>query len=195
MPCKIKCQQQVNKIPRKKERYVFQVITKETTIRETETAKESEKWLENSIIEEKGEVFGDLTECEAVENWTEENLKEFEEVGNRFITKALYWHDGAANSIRAVYDTGKSRTTITEIINSESYSLRSFSSPLLFPPPLPSSSSASLPEITSNSPFSIDNLHVRLKEINQQYEQDKMDASNNIVQTIWNKGTYIATCI
>lgn len=102
MLCKTKRQQQVNKIPRKKGRYVSQVITEETTIKETETAEESEKWLENDIIEEEGGVFGDLTECEAVENWTEENLKEFEEVGNRFITEALHWHDGAANSIRAV---------------------------------------------------------------------------------------------
>ncbi|PKK64222.1 hypothetical protein RhiirC2_787830 [Rhizophagus irregularis] len=65
----------------------------------------------NGIIEEKGGVFGDLTECEAVKNWTEENLKEFEEVGNRFITEALHWHDGTANSIKVVY-TGKLRTTM-----------------------------------------------------------------------------------
>ncbi|PKK55996.1 hypothetical protein RhiirC2_800984 [Rhizophagus irregularis] len=47
---------------------------------------------------------------ETVENWTEENLKEFEEVGMRLTTEVLCWHDDAAKSIRAVY-TGNSRTT------------------------------------------------------------------------------------
>ncbi|RGB43189.1 hypothetical protein C1646_750086 [Rhizophagus diaphanus] len=96
---------------RKFGRYISQVITEETIIRETEIAEESEKWLENNIIKEEGGVFDDLTECKASENWTEENLKEFEEVGNSFITEALHWHDGAANSIKVVY-TRKSKTTI-----------------------------------------------------------------------------------
>src|SRR4051794_5080709 len=184
MPRKTKRQQQVSQIPRKKGRYVSQeqVIAEETTTGEIEAV---EKWMENDIIEEwiEGEAVGDLTEGEAVGNWTEENLKEFEEVGKRLITEALHWHDGAANSIRAVY-TGNSRTTMwrkekekkklnddakemktldkffsTEIRNSETlYSLRSSPSPFSSP----------FPEITQNLPFSIDNLHVRLTEINQQ---------------------------
>ncbi|CAB5376582.1 unnamed protein product [Rhizophagus irregularis] len=203
MPRKTKRQQQVSKIPRKKGRYASQeqVITEETTTREIETIEESEKETGNDIIIEEwieGEVVGDLTEGEAVEDWTEESLKEFKEVEKRFITEALHWHDDAANSIRAT--------------------LYSRSSP---------SSSLPLPEIIQNPLFSVDNLHVRLKEINEQclitksakkneeiftYDylrclsirrfiqlllngQGKMDASNNISQTIWNKGTYMATCI
>ncbi|PKK51098.1 hypothetical protein RhiirC2_800693 [Rhizophagus irregularis] len=116
MPRKTKRQQQVSKIPRKKGRYASQeqVITEETTTREIETIEESEKETGNDIIIEEwieGEVVGDLTEGEAVEDWTEESLKEFKEVEKRFITEALHWHDDAANSIRAVY-TGNSRTTL-----------------------------------------------------------------------------------
>ncbi|PKY46319.1 hypothetical protein RhiirA4_320161 [Rhizophagus irregularis] len=106
----------------------------------------------------------------------------------------------------------------TEIRSSETlHSLRSS--------PFPSSSP--FPEITQNPLFSVDNLHKRLEEINQQclitksvkknkelftYDhlrrlsirrfiqllldgQGKMDASNNIAQAVWNKGTYMATCI
>ena len=100
----------------------------------------------------------------------------------RLTTEVLQWHNGAAKSIRAVY-TGNSRTTVwrkknkkkrlsddakgmktldnflknTEIRSSKIlYSLRS------------SPSSSSFPEITQNSSFSVDNLHKRLEEINQQ---------------------------
>ncbi|CAB4388509.1 unnamed protein product [Rhizophagus irregularis] len=188
-----------------------------------------------------GEAVEDWVDDETVENWTEENLKEFEEVGERLTTEVLRWHDDAVKSIRVVY-TGNSRTTAwrkknekkrlsddakrmktldnfsknTEIrISKTLYSLQS--SP--FPSPFP--------EITQNPLFSVDNLHKHLEEINQQclitksvkknkelftYDhlrrlsirrfiqllldgQGKMDASNNIAQAVWNKGTYIATCI
>ncbi len=48
---------------------------------------------------------------EPVNYWTEEELKEFEEAGNRLITEALCWHENVANNIRAAY-TEDSRTTI-----------------------------------------------------------------------------------
>src|SRR5215469_13511362 len=101
MPRKIKRQQQVSKIPRKKGRYVSheQVIIEETMAGETETVEESEKKMENNIIEE-WIGGGDLTEDETVEDWAEENLKKFEKVEKKLITEALHWHDNAANSIR-----------------------------------------------------------------------------------------------
>ena len=69
--------------------------------------------MENNSIEEwiEGEVVRDLAKGKIVENWLEENLKKFEEVGKRLIIEALYWHDSTANSIRTVY-TGNSRTTL-----------------------------------------------------------------------------------
>ncbi|GBB93411.1 hypothetical protein RclHR1_21640001 [Rhizophagus clarus] len=89
-----------------------QVIMKKTT-RKIEAVEESEKETENDIIEEwiEGKVVGDLIEGEAVEDWTEKNLKEFKEVGNRLIIEVLHWHDDTANSIRAVY-TENSKTTL-----------------------------------------------------------------------------------
>ncbi|CAB5381514.1 unnamed protein product [Rhizophagus irregularis] len=129
-----------------------------------------------------GEAVEDWVDDETVENWTEENLKEFEEVGERLTTEVLRWHDDAVKSIRVVY-TGNSRTTAwrkknekkrlsddakrmktldnfsknTEIrISKTLYSLQS--SP--FPSPFP--------EITQNPLFSVDNLHKHLEEINQQ---------------------------
>ncbi|GES98821.1 hypothetical protein PHYBLDRAFT_144584 [Rhizophagus clarus] len=188
MTRKTKRQQQVSKISRKKGRFISQdqFFVEELVTEEIETAEESEKWIENDIIEERmeDEAVEDWVDDETVENWTEENLKEFEEVGERLTTEVLRWHDGAAKSIRAVY-TGNSRTTVwrkkdekkrlsddakgmktldnffknTEIRSSETlHSLRSS--------PFPSSSP--FPEITQNPLFSVDNLHKRLEEINQQ---------------------------
>ena len=50
------------------------------------------------------------TESKVGEDWTEEDLREFEKTGKRLITEALHWNENATNSIRAVY-TGTSRTT------------------------------------------------------------------------------------
>ncbi|RGB22007.1 hypothetical protein C1646_776834 [Rhizophagus diaphanus] len=188
MTYKTKHQQQVSKISRKKGRFISQdqVFVEELITEEIKTAKESEKWIENDIIKERmeGEAVEDWVDDETVKNWTEENLKEFEEVGERLTTKVLRWHDGAAKSIRVVY-AGNSRTTVwrkknekkrlsddakgmktldnffknTKIRSSETlHSLRSF----------PFSSSSPFPEITQNPLFSVDNLHKRLEEINQQ---------------------------
>jgi len=38
-------------------------------------------------------------------------LKEFDKVEKRLISEVLHWHEGVADSIRAVY-TGNSRTTV-----------------------------------------------------------------------------------
>ncbi|CAB5190457.1 hypothetical protein RhiirA5_369213 [Rhizophagus irregularis] len=107
MTRKTKRQQQVSKISRKKGRFISQdqVFVEELITKEIEVAEESEKWMENNIIEEwmEGEAVEDWVDDETVENWTEENFKEFEEVGERLTTEVLRWHDDAAKSIRAVY--------------------------------------------------------------------------------------------
>jgi hypothetical protein len=94
MPRKTKRKQQVSKILRKKGCFVSQnqVIIEETIIEE---AVENEKWMENEIIEE-------YLEDETID-WTGEELKEFDKVGDRLITEVLLWHEGADHSIRAVY--------------------------------------------------------------------------------------------
>ncbi|RIA92165.1 hypothetical protein C1645_821059 [Glomus cerebriforme] len=69
---------------------------------EIEAVKNEER-IENEVIE-------DWIEGENINNWTKEDLNEFKKVGKRLITEVLYWHDNAANSIRAVYN-GTSRTT------------------------------------------------------------------------------------
>src|SRR5579859_3983507 len=110
MPRKIKRQQQVSKIPRKKGHYVSQdqVILEETVTEEIE-AVEDEKWMENDIIEEWIESEERLDD--EIIGWTGEELKEFDEVGRRLITETLHWYEDADHNIRAVY-TGNSRTTV-----------------------------------------------------------------------------------
>ena len=90
MPRKTKRQQQVSQIPRKKGRYVSQ----DQLIIERDTS-------ESEIIE----LIDDF-----VDDWTEEDLKEFKDVEKKLITETLHWHEDANHSIRAVY-TGNSRTT------------------------------------------------------------------------------------
>ncbi len=103
MPRKTKRQQQVSKLPRKKGHYIFQ---------ETATEEIVESETDGKIVGEAFEVDETIKmEEESVNYWTEEELKEFEEVGNRLITEALRWHENAANNIRAAY-TEDSRTTI-----------------------------------------------------------------------------------
>src|SRR3954464_2134956 len=89
MPRKTKRQQQVSKIPRKKGRYISQSLA-ETEIE----AVENEERIED----------------EDINDWTKEDLNEFEKVGKRLITEVLHWHKNAASSIRAAYN-GTSRTT------------------------------------------------------------------------------------
>src|SRR5438045_2539758 len=237
MPRKTKRQQQVNQIPRKKGHYVSQdqVIMEETTTEVIETVEEGEKWWENEIIEEwiEDEVIKEwsedetikLSRDEAVENWTEEDLKEFDVVGNRLITEALLWHEDATRSIRAVY-TGNSRTTMWRK-EKEKKKLKEDAKGMRTLDTFFRSRSSPFPKITQNPSFSVDNLHIRLEEINQQclisksakkneklftYDylrclsirrfiqllldgQGKMNASDNIAQTMWNKGDYMVRCI
>ena len=66
------------------------------------------EWSEGEIIKLMEDKV--RTEDEAVRDWTKENLKEFEDIGKKFITKTLCWHEDATHNIRAVY-TEDSRTT------------------------------------------------------------------------------------
>ncbi|CAB4395572.1 unnamed protein product [Rhizophagus irregularis] len=186
MPRKIKRQQQVSKIPRKKGRYVSQdqVIIEDIVTEEIE-AVENEKWMENNIIEEwiESEEWLD----DEIIGWTGEELKEFDKVGKRLIIETLHWHEDVDHNIRAVY-TGNSRTTVwrkgkekqklenetkgmktldTFFKSSETlYSPRSSqsqSSPSQSSPSqsFPSQSSSSLfSEIIKSPLFSVDNLHI-----------------------------------
>ena len=108
MPCKTKRQLQISKIPRKKGRY----ISKDQAETEIE-AVEGEKWMDNENIDEwkEGGIVEDQIEDEINNDWTKEDLKEFEKVGKKLITEVLCWHEKAAGSIRAAYN-GTSRTTI-----------------------------------------------------------------------------------
>ena len=242
---KTKRQLQISKIPRKKGCY----ISKNQAETEIE-AVEGEKWMDNENIDKwtEGGIVEDQIEDEINNDWTKEDLKEFEKVGEKLITEVLCWHEKATNSIRAAYN-GTSRTTIwrnkkkeelardakgmrtldtlfrsteksTSMPLSQSLKLQSpSSSPFLSFKTTPNSSLIS-EEITRN-------LQIRLDEINQQctvtknvkmnknvftydylrhlsirrYIQllldswGKMDASNQIAQTVWNKGDYIARCI
>ena len=105
MPCKTKRQQQVSKLFRKKGRYVSQEITRKTE--EIVESEEAGKIVDKAVRMEVKTV----EEGEAVDYWTEENLREFEEAGSRLITKALHWHENTTNNIRIAY-TRNSRTTI-----------------------------------------------------------------------------------
>ena len=68
--------------------------------------------MDNENIDEwtKGGIVEDQIEDEINNDWTKEDLNEFEKVGKRFITEVLHWHENAASNIRATYN-GTSRTT------------------------------------------------------------------------------------
>src|SRR6266540_5651505 len=179
MSRKTKRQQQVSKLPRKKGRYIFQKTATEEIV-ESET--------DGKIVGEAFEVDETIEmEEESVNYWTEEELKEFEEVGNRLITEALRWHENAANNIRAAY-TEDSRTTIWRNKNKKkelehdakgmktldtffksteaSTSVFSSQSSQLFP-----KSSSPFPKTMQSSLTSVEiikNLQIRLEEIDQQ---------------------------
>ncbi len=86
MSRKIKRQLQVSKILRKKERY----ISKDQAETEIE-AIEGKKWMDNENIDEwtKGGIVEDQIEDEINNDWTKEDLKEFEKVGKKLITEVL----------------------------------------------------------------------------------------------------------
>ncbi len=104
MPCQTKRQQQISKLSRKKGQYTSQLeetdeIVSEAFEMEVETIKKGEV---NKAIGMKDET---------VNYWMEEDLGEFEKIGNRLITEALHWHKNAASSIRVAY-IGDLRITI-----------------------------------------------------------------------------------
>jgi len=223
MSPKTKRKKQVDKLSRKKGRYISQELTIET--------------LTDFNFEE-----GIVTESETDNYWTEKNLQEFEETGNRLINEVLHWHKDAANSIRAVY-TGTSRTTTwrhknkkkelendakgMKTLNTFFENTETLSSPQLPRPFLESLSSSLSFEDSLISVEITKNLQIRLEEINQQcsisksiksnhniftYDylrclsirkyiellldgQGKMDASNQIAHAMWNKGNYMSRCI
>ena len=76
---------------------------------------ESEVEIEDEAVRTKDknvetESEANWTEDGTVEDWMDDDLREFEAVGKRLVIEALCWHKDAAKSIRAVY-TGTSRTT------------------------------------------------------------------------------------
>jgi len=105
MSHKTKRQQQVSKLSRKKGRYVSQEITRKTE--EIVESEEAGKIVDKAVRMEVKTV----EEGEAVDYWTEEDLRKFEKAGSRLITEALYWYEDATSSIRVAY-TRASRTTI-----------------------------------------------------------------------------------
>ncbi|CAB4473944.1 unnamed protein product [Rhizophagus irregularis] len=177
------------------------MTTTKDTITEEIEAVEDEKWMENNIIEEwiESEEWLD----DEIIDWTGEELKEFDKVGKRLITKALHWHEAVytGNSRTTVWRKGKEKqklenetkgmkTLDTFFKSSETlYSPRSSqsrSSPSQSSPSQssPSQSSSSLfSEIIKSPLFSVDNLHIRLKEINQQCIISKSAKDNEKIFT------------
>jgi hypothetical protein len=96
MPRKTKRQLQINKITRKKGRYISkdQAETELEAVEERKESEINENWIED----------------ENINDWTNEDLGEFEKVGERLITEILCWHKNATSNIRAAYN-GTSRTT------------------------------------------------------------------------------------
>uniref|UniRef100_U9TKP9 Uncharacterized protein n=1 Tax=Rhizophagus irregularis (strain DAOM 181602 / DAOM 197198 / MUCL 43194) TaxID=747089 RepID=U9TKP9_RHIID len=90
MSRKIKRQLQISKLPRKKGCYISKDQA-ETELKAVE--KRTEKVIKDEIIND----------------WAEENLKEFQKVEKKLITEILCWHENAM-SIRIAYN-GTSKTT------------------------------------------------------------------------------------
>ena len=127
-----------------------------------------------------------------VDDWTEDDLKEFKDVEKKLITETLHWHEDANHSIRAVYignsriitwrkekkkeklkeNAKEMRTIDTFFRNSEQSSSSQSSSSRLSSSQLSSSlslKSSSLMSQPSQPSLSLsNNLHIRLEEINQQ---------------------------
>ncbi|CAG8536242.1 15819_t:CDS:2 [Cetraspora pellucida] len=64
-------------------------------------------------LNQKNQIFIEslnITTIELQEEWTENELVEFEGVGTRLINEILRWHKDAAKHLRTVY-TGTSRMT------------------------------------------------------------------------------------
>ncbi|CAG8742302.1 301_t:CDS:2, partial [Rhizophagus irregularis] len=162
-----------SKIPRKKGRYVSQdqVIIEDIVTEEIEAVK-NEKWMENNIIEEwiESEEWLD----DEIIGWTGEELKKFDKVGKRLITEALHWHKDADHNIRAVY-TGNSRTTVwrkgkeKQKLENETKGMKTLDT--------------FFKKIIKSPLFSVDNLHIRLKEINQQCIISKSAKDNEKIFT------------
>uniref|UniRef100_U9UMZ8 Uncharacterized protein n=1 Tax=Rhizophagus irregularis (strain DAOM 181602 / DAOM 197198 / MUCL 43194) TaxID=747089 RepID=U9UMZ8_RHIID len=174
MPRKTKRQLQVNKIPRKKGRY----ISRETEIE----AVEGEKWMDNKNINKwaEGEIVEDQIEDEINNDWTKD-LKEFEKVEKKLITEVLCWHE------KATTRDAKGMRTLDTLFRSTEKSINMPLPQSLKPQSLSPSPFLSF-ETTSNSSLISKeitrNLQIRLDEINQQCTVTKNS-----------KGDYIARCI
>ena len=225
MARKIRRQQQISKIPRKKGRYASQdqVTIVDEIIEERSEDEVVEKFAENEIIE--NVISDNEIEDETVEDWLKEDLEAFKEIGKRFINETLHWHEDASSNIRAIY-TGDSRTTLwrkekkkTEL---EKHAKEIRKIDTFFKP--------ASEDIGSSKQMPIDtklDLHTCLEKLNQlcsigkskkenyniftydyvrllsvrQFIQKllngegKIAASNQISQDMWNKGNYMARCI
>ena len=113
MICKIKRQQQINKISKKKGHYIFQdqvtIIEKkqmkDKVIEDQSKEEAVKKLIENENLEDI------ISDNDTVEDWSEKDFKAFKEIGKRFINEALHWHKDTTSSIRIIY-TGDSRITL-----------------------------------------------------------------------------------
>src|SRR6266498_3414260 len=98
MSHKTKRQQQISKLSRKKGHYVSQLEETGKTV-----SKAFEMKVETIKEDEVDKAIEIENENKTVNYWIEEDLKEFEEIENRLITKALHWHENVTSSIRAAY--------------------------------------------------------------------------------------------
>jgi hypothetical protein len=170
-----KRQQQIKRLPRKRGRFIHHE--------------------DNEPTNEIGEVEKFENIEETINEWTEGELREFEEVGRRLISEVLKWDKGAMSKIRAVY-TGTSRTTLwrqkkekkkLEEHAKEIKKMNDIFQPVFEDISISNMHSSILPlslrPITYNSPsLSIDamtDLRMRLEELNQQCSVGKSLKDNS----------------
>ncbi|CAG8476252.1 9613_t:CDS:2 [Diversispora eburnea] len=143
-------------------------------------------------------------------NLEEENLREFEETEKKLINEVLHWHKGSASNIRTVYtETSRTTTWRQEIrrkeLENDAKGMKALDTFFI--------------NKQFTDPSTENNLQMCLKEINQQclvsksvktnnnvftynylcclciynyywMDEVKMDTSNQIAQTMWNKGKH-----
>jgi hypothetical protein len=122
-----------------------------------------------------------------VDDWTEDDLKEFKDVEKKLITETLHWHEDANHSIRAVYignsriitwrkekkkeklkENAKEMRTIDTFFRNSEQSSSSQSSLSRLSSSLSLKSSSLMSQPSQPSLSLSNNLHIRLEEINQQ---------------------------
>ena len=109
MPRPTKRQQQVSKLSRKRGRFVPQKhLSREAAIISEVTVIPQEQELA-ATPEVAAHTSEEALAVDVLE-WEEEELREFEVVGKRFINEALLWRKEAASGLRTVY-TGTLRST------------------------------------------------------------------------------------